>query len=322
MGRLRRPAPDREQRRRARADRRRNDAVGSQRVHRDPRRSARARLRLDPLGRLPAPAARARRPGTDRRLVVPRRLLHRGGRLHELDLSEHRVVGAYDRRGLPRPRGDLVAEAAGGAGGDPGLLRERRRQHGPLGSPPLDRVVAGRQPRPRAACRPARRGDAGRADLHQERDGGAQPRDLRAGRRRRPDRDDDPRAQLGDAPAAPPRADAAAARSRSCRRTATPASSTSTSGRPRFGAPGPVPRRRHARLERHRRRPAARSDGGGRERGGRAAGRRRLADRRARPVRAAGAGAPRPWRCPATRACSARRGPACSTSRRASRSSR
>ena len=139
-----------------------------------------ARLRRDALRRLPAAPARPRRPGPGRRLVVPRRLLHRRRRLHELDLAAHRRRGSYEQATststTPRPRGRSRRASS---------RRSRTSsQHaggntGRSGPPPLDRLVARRQPRARAPRRPARRRDARRPDLHQERDRGAQPGDPR-----------------------------------------------------------------------------------------------------------------------------------------------
>ena len=133
-----------------RADRRRDDAVGPRGGRRDPRRRAPARLRRDAFRRLPAAPARARRARAGRRLVVPRRLLPRRDRLHELDLAAHRRPGCCERATSTsttrRPRGrslPVVLEAIAG------LPRERGRQHRPR------RATAARSPR-RAAVSLAR----------------------------------------------------------------------------------------------------------------------------------------------------------------------
>ena len=89
-----------------------------------------------------------------------------------------------------------------------------------------------------------------------------------------------------------------------------------------LGGGGRVPGGRDARLERHRRAAPDRASSRRSPPGGRPLRRRRLAERRAHPARTCPRSARRRWRCPGTRACSGRPAPGCSTSRRASRSSR
>ena len=103
---------------------------------RDPRRRAPPRLLRDALRRLPAAPARPRRAGAHRCVVVPRRLLPRGRRLHELDRAPHRVVAAMsediylDNAATSWPKPPAVLEAIqeffANAGGNTGRSGHRR----------------------------------------------------------------------------------------------------------------------------------------------------------------------------------------------------
>src|SRR5439155_10076864 len=137
MGRLRRRAADLDERHGARADRRRNDTFRTACRRRDRRRRGRARLRRDAVRCVPAAPARARGAGARRRMVLPRRLLSRRDRLHELDLAFDRVVGAMssgdiylDNAATSWPKPPVVLEAIKDfletAGGNTGRSGHRR----------------------------------------------------------------------------------------------------------------------------------------------------------------------------------------------------